>query len=137
MSRGETQDQGLNRVVEQLCSMEGVDCETLADGGRLRLEICHNGASREVILDVSGSDYRLQKIQYSHLCTALTELGIEEGRPFVAAKLPRRPMTPHMQAAREKQKKEFDAWQEVWRTIRQAEKALDVAYEIVQMQAYY
>lgn len=136
MSRDETQDHGLNKVVELLSSMAGVECEPLEDGC-LRLEISHNGASRDVVLAVSAGDYRLQKTQYSHLCTALTELGITEGLTFVAAEPPRRAMTPHIHAAREKQKREFDAWQAVWRTIRKAEKALDVEYEIAQMQSYY
>jgi hypothetical protein len=128
--------QGLNKVVERLCSLEGVDCEVLSES-RVALEISHNGASREVILAVSAGDYRFQKIQYGRLCQALRELGITEGLTFVAAKLPQRPMTPPMHAAREKQKKDFDAWQEIWRSIRKAEKALDVAYEIAQMQSYY
>jgi hypothetical protein len=46
-------------------------------------------------------------------------------------------MTPQMRSARAKQKAAFDAWQEVWLTLRKAEKALDVAYEITQMRDYY
>ena len=88
-------------------------------------------------MTVSGTDYRTQKIQYSQLRKTLMELGIKEGQTFVAAKLPSRPMTPQMRAARTKQKAAFDAWQEVWRTLRNAEKALDVAYEIIQMRDYY
>ena len=136
MSKGAAQDQGLNKVVDQLCAMEGVECENLADG-RIALQIFHNGASTAVSVAVSASEYRLQKDQYSDLRDALTEAGIEEGQTFVAAKLPRRPMTPQMRAARQQKKNAHDAWQEMWRTIRRAEKALDVEYEIAQMRDYY
>lgn len=136
MSREETQDQGLARVAEQLCAMDGVGCTTLEDR-RLELEICHKGDSRTVLLDILSSDYRLQKIQYGRLRDALSDLGITESRTFVAAAPPQRAITPLMRAARENQKKEFEAWQAVWQSIRKAEKALDVAYEIAQMQSYY
>jgi len=42
-----------------------------------------------------------------------------------------------MLAAKANRQKEFDAWQEVWRRIRKAEKSLDVEFEITQMQDYY
>jgi hypothetical protein len=136
MSRSTTQDQWLNTVIDQLHSLESVEYENLEDS-RVRLTISCGGDSREVFLTVSGTDYRTQKIQYSQLRKTLMELGIKEGQTFVAAKLPSRPMTLQMRAARAKQKAAFDAWQEVWRTLRKAEKALDVAYEIIQMRDYY
>ena len=101
------------------------------------VSISRKGETKELSVAISDTDYRAQKIQYSHLRALLTELGVEEGQTFVAAKLPRRPMTPQMRAAREKQKLDFDAWQELWRTLRRAEKALDVDYEINQMRDYY
>jgi hypothetical protein len=136
MSRSTTQDQWLNTVIDQLDSLESVEYENEEDS-RVRLTISCGGDSREVFLTVSGTDYRTQKIQYSQLRKTLMELGIKEGETFVAAKLPSRPMTPQMRAARAKQKTAFDAWQEVWRALRKAEKALDVAYEIIQMRDYY
>ena len=136
MSRSTTQDQWLNTVIDQLHSLESVEYENKEDS-RVRLTISCGGDSREVFLTVSGTDYRTQKIQYSQLRKTLMELGIKEGQTFVAAKLPSRPITPQMRAARAKQKAAFDAWQEVWRTLRKAEKALDVAYEIIQMRDYY
>jgi hypothetical protein len=42
-----------------------------------------------------------------------------------------------MRAAREQHKNVFEAWQDVWKTLRKAEKALDVEYEIAQMRDYY
>lgn len=136
MSKDATQDQWLNSVIDQLCALDDVVCKTGEDG-RIGLTIAGNGDSREVFLTVAGNDYRTQKIQYSQLCQTLTELGIEEGQTYVAPPLPRRPMTPPMRAAREQQKNAFEAWQEVWRIIRKAEKALDVDYEIAQMRDYY
>lgn len=136
MSMAAAQDQGLDKVVDQLCTMDGVECEKLVDG-RVGLELSYNGASAEVFINVSASDYRIQKIQFSHLRKSLTELGVREGQTYAAPKLPRRPMTPQMRAAREQKKQEFESWQEMWRVIRKAEKALDVAYEIIQMRDYY
>ena len=136
MSTDATQDQWLNNVIDRLRALEGVECATGEDG-RVGLKISRNGDSGEVLIAVAGNDYRAQKIQYGKLRKTLTDLGIEEGQTFMAAKLPRRPMTPQMRAAREKQKNAFDAWQEVWRTLRKAEKALDVDYEITQMRDYY
>jgi hypothetical protein len=136
MSGSATQDQWLEKVVEQLRSREGVEYEALK-GGRMALEISYNGASGTVILAGSASDFRAQKIQYGQIRKTLTDLGIKEGLKFVAAKRSRKPMSPEMLAARAKQQKEFDAWQEVWRTIRAAEKSLDVEFEISQMLDYY
>ena len=136
MSKSSAQNQWLNTVIAQLHSLEGVEYENVEDG-RAGLTISYGGDSREVFLTVSGTDYRSQKIQYGQLRKTLVELGIQEGQTFVAAKLPSRPMTPQMRAAREKQKAAFDAWQEVWQTLRKAEKALDVDYEITQMRDYY
>ena len=103
----------------------------------LCIEIAYNGETRKLLLAVSASDYRAQKNQYSQIRETLTELGIIEGQEFVPAKRSRRPTSPEMVAARAKQRKEFDAWQEVWRTIREAERSLDVEYEISQMLDYY
>lgn len=136
MSTDTTQDQWLNNVVDQIRALDGVACETGEDG-RIELTVSCNGNSSEMSIAVSGNDYRSHKIQYGKLRKMLTELGISEGQTFVAAKLPRRPMTPQMRAARENQKNAFDAWQEVWRTLRKSEKALDVEYEIIQMRDYY
>ena len=136
MSRSAIQDQWLYNVIDQLRSLAGVECEN-ATHGEVRLKISYNGETRELFVAVAGIDYRTQKIQYSQLRNFLTELGLKEGKIFLAAKLPRRPMTREMRAAREQKKNTFDAWQDVWRTLRKAEKALDVDYEIAQMRDYY
>lgn len=136
MSSDTTQDQWLNSVIDQLSALDGVTCRT-SDDGFFALCISRDGNSEEITLGITGNDYRTQKIQYGELRRALTELGVEEGQTYVAPPLPRRPMTPQMRAARELQKAAFDAWQEVWRTLRKAEKALDVDYEITQMRDYY
>ena len=136
MSGSAAQNRWLEEIVEQLRSMEGVECEVQKDG-RIALKISYSGESREVFMAGSASDFRSQKIQYGQLRQSLTELGIKEGQQFVAAKRSRKPMSQEILAARAKQQKEFDAWQEVWRTIRMAEKALDVEFEISQMLDYY
>lgn len=145
MSGSAEQNRWLDKVVEQLRAIDGVEDEILKDG-RTAFELSYKGDSRKVIVTRTASDsssdpasdYRTLKIQYSQLRDALTELGIEEGVTF---KAPRRSggraISPEMLAARAKQQQEFDSWQELWRVIRKAEKALDVEYEIAQMQDYY
>ena len=136
MSEKPTQNQSLGSVIEQLRALEGVEGD-IDNDGQIELTVSYDGATAQIVLDPSADDYRSQKIQYNTLRETLTQLGISEGQTFVAAKLPRRPMTPLMRAAREKQKKTFEAWQELWGTLRKAEKALDVEYEIRQMRDYY
>jgi len=136
MSRSETQDQWLDTILDQLRALDGVACEDAPDG-IIKLGISRNGGSRDISIDVRDSDYRALKIRYGAFRDVLTGLGIEEGMTFVAPPLPRRPMTPPMRAAREQHKNVFEAWQDVWKTLRKAEKALDVEYEIAQMKDYY
>ena len=136
MARGEIVDQGLPRVMEQLCSIDGVLCED-SSGDRPVLQLGADGGSRKLEIVLDSGDYRVQKNQYELLCRTLIELGIPEGATYKPPPPPRRGMTPHIRATRERQKKVFEAWQEAWRTIRKAEKALDVEYEIAQMKDYY
>jgi len=131
-----TQDQWLEKVVAQLRSREGVEYEALEDG-RIALTISYNSDSRKLFLAGSASDFRAQKTQYGQLRKTLTDLGINEGLKYMAAKRPRNRISPEILAARAKQQKEFEAWQELWRTLRTAEKSLDVEYEIAQMKDYY
>lgn len=136
MSGSADQIRWLNKVVEQLRSINGVEDEVL-DDGRIALEISYNGERRKVFMPGLAGDYRTLKIQYSQVRETLTELGITEGLTFVVARRPGRPVSPEMLAAKANRQKEFDAWQEVWRRIRKAEKSLDVEFEITQMQDYY
>ena len=136
MSGSADQIRWLNKVVEQLRSINGVEDEVL-DDGRIALEISYNGERRKVFMPGLAGDYRTLKIQYSQVRETLTELGITEGLTFVIARRPGRLVSPEMLAAKANRQKEFDAWQEVWRRIRKAEKSLDVEFEITQMQDYY
>lgn len=136
MADSAAQDQWLEKIVAQLHARDGVTHEVLEDG-RIALTLLYNGATRDLILAEYAGDFRAQKIQYSRLRESLTALGITEGAAYVAPKRSRKPPSPEMIAARAKQRTEFDAWQEVWRTIRLAEQALDVDYEIAQMKDYY
>ena len=136
MSGSETQNRWLEKVVEQLRSLEGVE-DDVAKDGRIALRISYNGESRKVFLAGAEPDYRTQKNQLSQLRKTLTTLGIIEGQQFVPVKRSRKPITPEMLAARAKRQEAFEAWQEVWRTIRKAEHSLDVEYELSQMMDYY
>ena len=136
MSVSAEQNQSLNSIIEQLRSIEGVEPEVLNDG-RIALEISYNGESRKVLIAGSASDYRALKFLYSQIRETLTELGVKEGMAFVAARRSRRPVSQEMLAATAKKKKQFDAWQELWRKIREAEKSLDIEFEFNQMRDYY
>ena len=136
MSDSGTQTQWLTKILQQLRSRDDVVSEILEDG-RNSFEISYNGKSKKIFLPDVSSDFRTQKYQFSQLRKTLTELGIHEGQEFVGSKRSRRPMSQEMLAARAKNQKEFDAWQELWRMIRKAEKSLDVEYDIAQMMDYY
>ena len=136
MAKGNIKDQGLARVIEHLCSIDSVTCADQTDDGAL-LELSTARGAREIRITMASGDYRVQKTQYERLREILVELGVEEGAIYTPPPPPRRGMTPQIRAAREAQRRTFEAWQEAWRTIRKAEKALDVEYEIAQMKDYY
>ena len=126
------------RVVEQLDAMDGVTTD-VKDGRKHVIKMENEGRTAEAVLAVTQADYRELKDQYARLREALSGLGIEEGAHYVSPPPPvsGRPATPQMRAARQKQKQEFEAWQDVWRMLRKAEEALEVDYEIIQMKDYY
>lgn len=136
MAKGNIRDQGLARVIEHLCSIDSVTFDDQA-GEAAVLVLATDRGAREIAIARGSGDYRIQKTQYERLREILVELGIEEGAIYTPPPPPRRGMTPQIRAAREAQKRTFEAWQEAWRTIRKAEKALDVEYEIAQMKDYY
>ena len=137
MSGSAEKNRWLGKVVEQLRAIDGVEDAFDITYKDERRKVFVAGPAPDSASD-TASDYRALKIQYSQIRETLTELRIEEGMTFTA---PRRsggrPISPEMLAARAKQQQAFDAWQELWRRIRQAEKALDVEFEIAQMQDYY
>jgi hypothetical protein len=136
MTKNTITDAWLAKVVELLCAIDGVTCDGPSEK-RLVLDILHDGKSGRIDMAIDSGDYRVQKIQYERVRETLAGLGIEEGAIYTPPPPPRRGMTPQIRAAREKQKRDFEAWQDVWRAVRQAEKALDVEYEIAQMKDYY
>ena len=136
MSGSDEQNRWLGRVLEQLRAIDGVADEELSDG-RIVLEFSHDGKTRKLVMAGTARDYRALKIQYGRIRKALTELGIEEGAKFVAARRSGRPVSPEMLAASAQRQQAFEAWQELWRTLREAEKSLDVEFEIIQMRDYY
>ena len=136
MAHGKLEDQGLARVLEQLRAIDDVSFEERAEGNGVLL-LSANSRTRELEITRTSGDYRIQKTQYEYLRAMLLELGIVEGAIYTPPPPPRRGMTLQIRAARDAQKRAFDAWQEAWRAIRKAEKALDVEYEITQMKDYY
>ena len=136
MSISASQNRWLEKLVKLLATLQGVQQESEKNGS-ITLSINYNGKLDKIILTTLVSDIRDQKNQYSQVRNTLTKLGIEEGKKLVPAKRSRNPMTPEMVAARAAQQKEFDAWQEAWKIIRQAETSLDREYEISIMKDYY
>ena len=136
MSISAAQNRWLEKLVKLLVTLQGVQQES-DKNGYITLSITYNGKLDQINLTTLVSDIRDQKNQYSQLRNTLTELGIDEGKKLVPAKRSRNPMTPEMVAARVAQQKEFDAWQEAWKIIRQAEMSLDREYEISIMKDYY
>ncbi|MBO38767.1 MAG: hypothetical protein CMM75_06285 [Rhodospirillaceae bacterium] len=136
MSISASQNRWLEKLVKLLATLQGVQQESDKNGS-ITLTINYNGKLDKIILTTLVSDIRDQKNQYSQVRNTLTKLGIEEGKKLVPAKRSRNPMTPEMVAARAAQQKEFDAWQEAWKIIRQAEMSLDREYEISIMKDYY
>jgi hypothetical protein len=136
MPTSATYDRWLKKIVEQLRAIDGVEHDVL-ENGKIALKIIHNGKSRDVQMASTASEIRIQKDQFNQLRDILTDLGVTEGQTFVAAKRSRKPMSPEMAAARARQQKEFEDWQEVWRIIRKAETSLDREYEISNMLDYY
>lgn len=136
MADSTTQEQWLEKIVALFCARDGVTRETKDDGG-IALAISYDGTNADLVITRLDGNFRAQKNQYTQIRETLTALGIKEGAEYQAPKRARKPPSPQMLAARAKQRKEFDAWQEIWRTLRQAEQALDVEYEIAQMKDYY
>ena len=136
MSISASQNRWLEKLVKLLATLQGVQQESEKNGS-ITLSINYNGKLDKIILTTLVSDIRDQKNQYSQVRNTLTKLGIEEGKKLVPAKRSRNPMTPEMVAARAAQQKEFDAWQEAWKIIRQAETSLDREYELSIMKDYY
>ncbi len=130
------QNRWFEKLVKQFRSLPGVEEDTDQNAGII-LKITYNGKRRKITMSQSVSEIRDQKNQYYQIRKTLTELGILEGQKYVAPKRSRNPMTPQMVAARTAQQKEFEAWQNVWATIRLAEMSLDREYELSIMKDYY
>ena len=58
MARGEIVDQGLLRVMEQLCSIDGVLFED-SSGDRPVLQLAADGGSRKLEIVLDSGDYRV------------------------------------------------------------------------------
>jgi hypothetical protein len=133
------------RLADELAAREGVTA-AVRDDGRTAFEIvppqAGTGGTAEFALAPPDGEFAALKDDCARLRDVLTRLGIAEGATYVpepppAARPGGRSMTPQMREARAARKREFDAWQKLWRTLRKAEEALDVEYEIAQMKDYY
>jgi hypothetical protein len=126
----------VEKAVERLRAMDGVAEETLKDGGAA-LELDNNGRTARLVVPPPSDDYDTQKTLCREMGEALTQIGIAEGMEFVPPPRKGRAISPESIALRKRQRAAFDAWQEIWRTIRKADNALDVEREISQMWDYY
>jgi hypothetical protein len=138
LAQGATQSQNrwVAKAVEQLCAMEGAEQEARAEGG-VTLRIAYEGRTTELAVPNTGADYQLQKNLCARIGEALTALGITEGVEYTPPKSGGRAMTPELLAMRKKQRQQFDAWHDIWHSLRQADISLDIEREITQMQDYY
>jgi hypothetical protein len=133
------QTQSIDDIVAQMCAIAGVTHAVLGDG-RIALDIVYDGERRTLLLSAAAGDYRTLKDQIGRICEALAGLGIREGMTFMAPAAPRRarrPLSPEMLAATARKKQQFEAWQALWRKLREAERSLDIAFEFNQMRDYY
>ena len=130
------QSRWFEKLVKQFRSLPGVEEDT-DQNTEIILKITYNGKSRKILMSAISERNSDQKKQYYQIRQTLTELGILEGQKYVPPKRSRNPMTPQMVAARAVQQKEFEAWQNVWATIRLAEMSLDREYELAIMKDYY
>ncbi|MEK9683084.1 MAG: hypothetical protein VW226_00930 [Rhodospirillaceae bacterium] len=135
-SETSSQTRWFQRVLSKVSAREGTELQQL-ETGHIAIRIRFNGHESNIELFGPNASYAEQKEEFSNLRKLLTELGIQEGESYSAPAPPRRGMTPMIQQARARQKREFEGWQDVWRQIRGAEKNLDVEFELKQMMDYY
>ena len=136
MARGYLKDQRLHKVLEKFRMIDEVKIENLSDQRHI-LTIEYKSKCGTIEIHSGLGDYRERKVQYERLRGMLEGLGVKEGATYTPPPPSTRSITPQMRASRVKQKQTFASWQEAWRIIREAEKALDVEYEIAQMKDYY
>ncbi|MEK9644509.1 MAG: hypothetical protein VW547_03100 [Alphaproteobacteria bacterium] len=133
------------RLADELGARDGVTAEARDEGATAFVIVppqAGTGGTADFLLAPPDGDFATLKDDCARLRDVLTALGIEEGATYVpepppAARPGGRSMTPQMREARAARKREFDAWQKLWKTLRKAEEALDVEYEIAQMKDYY
>ncbi len=134
-SNSNSQKLHFDRVISAISAREGVTISP--NGENISILIDSDRGRSEILMGGSSDTYALQKQHFADLRDILTSLGIKEGASYTPPPLPKRGMTPIIQKSRAKQKQEFEAWQNVWRRIRAAEKNLDLEFELKQMMDYY
>ena len=126
----------LDRVISAIRACKGVTIDTCNDE-TVSISLALERGNAKIVLAGPSNTYATQKKQFANLRDILTSLGIEEGASYTPPPLPKRGMTPMIQKSRAQQKQDFEAWQDVWRRIRAAEKNLDLEFELRQMMDYY
>ena len=124
-----------DRVISAISVRKGVKISST--GESISILIDSDRGSSEILMGGPSDTYALQKQHFADLRDILTSLGIKEGASYTPPPLPKRGMTPIIQKSRAEQRQEFEAWQNVWRRIRAAEKNLDLEFELKQMMDYY
>ena len=134
-SNANSQKLHFERVISAISTRKGVTISS--NGETISILIDSDRGSSEIFMGGSSDTYALQKQHFADLRDILTSLGIKEGASYTPPPLPKRGMTPIIQKSRAEQRQEFEAWQNVWRRIRAAEKNLDLEFELKQMMDYY
>jgi len=130
------QDKWLNRIIKMLRKQKDVNvCEL--ETGEFLIEIFHNGECYKHTFTTQKISYALQKKQYSDLRNTLLSTGIKEGTVYTPPPPIKRGSTPEIQKARFNTRKEFEAWQNIFKNIRTAERELEANFELEQMIDYY
>lgn len=134
-NKANSQQLHFDRVISAIRARKGVTINSVDETISILIEL--DGGSAEILMGGSSDTYASQKQHFADLRDILTSLGIKEGASYTPPPLPKRGMTPMIQKSRAKQRQEFEAWQNVWRRIRAAEKNLDLEFELKQMMDYY
>ena len=134
-NKANSQKLHFDRVISSISARKGVTINSNNETISILIEL--DRGSAEIVMGGSSDSYASQKQHFADLRDILTSLGIKEGASYTPPPLPKRGMTPMIQKSRAEQRQEFEAWKNVWRRIRAAEKNLDLEFELKQMMDYY
>lgn len=136
MNENTPQDKWFNRIIKMVSKQKAVTVNEVEDG-KFLMRFVHKGEYYKLTLNRKKVNYAFQKKQYGDLREMLVSIGIKEGDVYIPPPPKKRGTTPEIQKARSEHRKEFEAWQDILKTIRAAEKDLEVNFELKQMIDYY